>query len=70
VDAYNSIYSLEWFTGQNVLTSKLLWVFFNTDSGKANVRLRRSLWWLVYHNFFTGSYENYDILIIINFSLI
>jgi len=59
VDAYNSIYSLEWFTGQNVLTSKLLWVFFNTDSGKANVRLRRSLWWLVYHNFFTGSYENY-----------
>ena len=59
VDAYNSIYSLEWFTGQNVLTSKLLWVFFNTDSWKANVRLRRSLWWLVYHNFFTWDYENY-----------
>ena len=59
VDAYNSIYSLEWFTGQNVLTSKLLWMFFNTDSWKANVRLRRSLWGLVYHNFFTWSYENY-----------
>ena len=59
VDAYNSIYSLEWFTGQNVLTSKLLWVFFNTDSWKANVRLRRSLWWLIYHNFFTWDYENY-----------
>ena len=59
VDAYNSPYSLEWFTGQNVLTSKLLWVFFNTDSWKANVRLRRSLWWLIYHNFFTWSYENY-----------
>ena len=59
VDAYSSIYSLEWFTGQNVLTSKLLWVFFNTDSGKANVRLRRSLWWLVYHNFFTWNYEKY-----------
>ena len=59
VDAYASIYSLEWFTGQNVLTSKLLWVFFNTDSGKANIRLRRSLWWLIYHNFFTWWYENY-----------
>ena len=59
VDAYTSIYNLEWFTGQNVLTSKLLWVFFNTDSWKANVRLRRSLWWLIYHNFFTWNYENY-----------
>ena len=59
VDAYSSMYSLEWFTGQNVLTSRLLWVFFNTDSGKANIRLRRSLWWLIYHNFFTWNYENY-----------
>ena len=59
VDVYSSIYSLEWFTWQNVLTSKLLWVFFNTDSGKANVRLRRSLWWLIYHNFFTWDYQNY-----------
>ena len=59
VDVYSSMYWLEWFTWQNVLTSKLLWVFFNTDSGKANVRLRRSLWWLIYHNFFTGGYEKY-----------
>ena len=59
VDVYSSMYSLEWFTWQNVLTSKLLWVFFNTDSGKANVRLRRSLWGLIYHNFFTGGYEKY-----------
>ena len=59
VDVYSSPNSLEWFTGQNVLTSKLLWVFFNTDSWKANIRLRRSLWWLVYHNFFTGEYNKY-----------
>ena len=59
VDAYSSERSLEWFTGQNVLTSKLLWVFFNTDSWKANIRLRRSLWWLIYHNFFTGDYSKY-----------
>ncbi len=59
VDAYSSTNGLEWFTWQNVLTSKLLWVFFNTDSGKANIRLRRSLWWLIYHNFFTWNYEQY-----------
>ena len=59
VDVYSSMYGLEWFTWQNVLTSKLLWVFFNTDSGKANVRLRRSLWWLIYHNFFTWGYDKY-----------
>ena len=59
VDVYTSMYWLEGFTGQNVLTSKLLWVFFNTDSGKANIRLRRSLWWLIYHNFFTGNYKHY-----------
>ena len=59
VDAYSSIYSLEWFSVQNVLTSKLLWVFFNTDSGKANIRLRRSLWGLIYHNFFTWNYQQY-----------
>ncbi len=59
VDVYSSIYWLEWFTWQNVLTSKLLWVFFNTDSWKANVRLRRSLWWLIYHNFFTWNYSDY-----------
>ena len=59
VDAYSSERSLQWFTGQNVLTSKLLWVFFNTDSWKANIRLRRSLWWLIYHNFFTGDYVKY-----------
>lgn len=59
VDVYSSMYGLEWFTWQNVLTSKLLWVFFNTDSGKANIRLRRSLWWLIYHNFFTWWYDKY-----------
>lgn len=59
VDAYSSVNHLEWFTGQNVLTSKLLWVFFNTDSWKANIRLRRSLWWLIYHNFFTWDYGEY-----------
>ena len=59
VDVYQSIYGLEWFTWQDVLTSKLLWIFFNTDSGKANIRLRRALWWLIYHNFFTWGYEQY-----------
>ena len=59
VDVYSSMYWLEWFTGQNILTSKLLWLFFNTDSWKANIRLRRSLWGLIYHNFFTWDYQKF-----------
>jgi len=59
VDAYEYTDSLEWFTWQNVLTSKLLWVFFNTDSGKASIRLRRSIGGLIYSNFFTWNYEKY-----------
>lgn len=59
VDAYEYTDSLEWFTWQNVLTSKLLWVFFNTDSWKASIRLRRSIGWLIYSKFFTWNYEQY-----------
>ncbi|MDR2189933.1 MAG: hypothetical protein LBP53_01795 [Candidatus Peribacteria bacterium] len=59
VDVYESPYTLESFTGKNVLTSKLLTIFFNTDSEKVKVRLRRSLGGLIFHNFYTGKYENY-----------
>ncbi|MDR3169323.1 MAG: hypothetical protein LBU27_06275 [Candidatus Peribacteria bacterium] len=59
VDVYESPYTLEGFTGKNVLTSKLTGIFFNTDSEKVKVRLRRSLGGLIYSNFYTGKYENY-----------
>ncbi|MDR0607335.1 MAG: hypothetical protein LBG52_03075 [Candidatus Peribacteria bacterium] len=59
VDVYESPYTLDGFTGKNMLTSKLMGIFFNTDSEKVKVRLRRSLGGLIYSNFFTGNYENY-----------
>jgi hypothetical protein len=59
VDVYASPYTLEGFTGKNVLTSKLMGIFFNTDSEKVKVRLRRSLGGLIFNQFFTGNYEKY-----------
>ncbi|MDR2541644.1 MAG: hypothetical protein LBD11_08055 [Candidatus Peribacteria bacterium] len=59
VDVYESPYTIEGFTGKNILTSKLMGIFFNTDSDKVKVRLRRSLGGLIYSNFYTGKYENY-----------
>lgn len=59
IDAYNSDKSIEWFSWQKVLTSNLFWVFFNTDSNKLNVRVRRSLWGLIFDKFFTWDYQNY-----------
>ncbi|MDR0861149.1 MAG: hypothetical protein LBO09_09640 [Candidatus Peribacteria bacterium] len=59
VDVYESPFTIEGFTGKNILTSKLMGIFFNTDSDKVKVRLRRSLGGLIYSNFYTGKYENY-----------
>ena len=59
VDVYESPYAFEGFTGKNILTSKLIGVFFNTDSEKVKVRLRRSLGGFIHSNFYTGNYQHY-----------
>jgi len=59
VDVYASPYGLEGFVEKNILTSKLLGIFFNTNSEKVKVRLRRSLGGLIESNFYTGKYEHY-----------
>lgn len=59
VDVYQSPYAFEGFTGKNILTSKLIGVFFNTDSEKVKVRLRRALGWFIHSNFYTGNYQQY-----------
>ena len=59
VDVYEAPYGLEGFVEKNILTSKLLGIFFNTNSEKVKVRLRRSLGGLIESNFYTGKYENY-----------
>jgi hypothetical protein len=59
VDVYEAPYGLEGFVEKNVLTSKLMGIFFNTNSEKIKVRLRRSLGGLIESKFYTGKYENY-----------
>jgi hypothetical protein len=59
VDVYEAPYTLEGFTEKNVLTSKLIGIFFNTDSDEVKVRLRRSLGGLIESKFYTGRYEEY-----------
>ncbi len=59
VDAYESPYSLEWFISKRVLTPYLVGVFFNTDSEKMKVRLRRSLGGLINANFHTWASDQY-----------
>lgn len=59
IDLYESPYELQGYTSKNILTSKLSWIFFNTNSEKIKVRLRRSLWWLIHEYFYTGDYQKY-----------
>lgn len=59
VDVYESPYSLEWFDAKRVLTPYLMWIFFNTNSQKLTVRIRRSLWGLINAKFYTGDYQQY-----------
>lgn len=59
IDLYESPYELRGYESKNVLTSKLSWIFFNTNSEKLKVRLRRSLGWLIHHHFYTGDYQDY-----------
>lgn len=56
---YESPYSLEGFVSKRVLTPYLVGVFFNTDSEKMKVRLRRSLGGLINAKFHTGLSEQY-----------
>lgn len=51
--------NLKWYEKIPILTNKLVTIFFNTNSEKLNIRTRRVLWWLIKHDFYTGSYENY-----------
>ncbi len=59
VDAYIWSENLKWYTNINLESNKLVTLFFNTNSDKMTVRLRRALWWLVNHNFFDGNDNEY-----------
>lgn len=59
IDAYIWDENLKWYTPLNIESNKLISLFFNTNSDKMTVRLRRSLGWLISHNFFDGDDNEY-----------
>jgi len=59
VDAYVWSTQASGYSKINLTTNKIAMIFFNTNSKKTRVRLRRALWWFINTNFFTGEYWEY-----------
>jgi hypothetical protein len=59
IDAYVNTQQIDVYITKNLLSTKLMAIFFNTKSEKTRVRLRRALWWLIINNFFNWDYMNY-----------
>lgn len=59
VDVYIDKETLPWYVSKDILTNKLVTLFFNTNSDKLYVRTRRALWWFIRSNFYTTWYENH-----------
>lgn len=57
VDAYVGVQNLPGYQIQQLMTNKLVTVFFNTRSDKLRVRTRRWLGGLIKHNFYSTGYE-------------
>ena len=59
VDAYLFDVWLEGYVPQPIITHAYTTLFFNTNSDKVRIRLRRSLAGLINNNFYTGWYEKF-----------
>lgn len=59
VDIYLAEETFPWYEQHNLLSNKIVSVFFNTNSDKLRVRTRRALWWLIKRNFYSTWYTNY-----------
>lgn len=59
VDVYLWEETFPGYEQHNLLTNKIVTVFFNTNSDKLRVRTRRALWWLIKRNFYSTGYDNY-----------
>lgn len=59
VDAYLWEETFPGYEQHNILTNRIITIFFNTSSDKLRVRTRRALWWLIKRNFYTTWYTNY-----------
>lgn len=59
VDVYTNQKTLPGYVEKQLLTNKLVTMFFNVNSPKLRIRTRRALAWFIRSNFYTGGYENY-----------
>lgn len=59
VDIYLGDETFPWYEQHNLLTNKIITVFFNTNSDKLRVRTRRALGGLIKRNFYSSWYTNY-----------
>ncbi|MCF7835335.1 hypothetical protein K9M48_04835 [Candidatus Gracilibacteria bacterium] len=59
VDAYVYTDQINPYITKNLLSTKIMTIFFNTKSKKTRIRLRRALGGLIRENFFDGNHMNY-----------
>jgi len=59
IDAYIYPDQASGYIQADLITNKFVTLFFNTNSKKASVRLRRSLWGLINSSFYTWDYDKY-----------
>lgn len=57
IDAYEHPTQLSWYIPQKLSTNQYVTLFFNTQSKKSSVRIRRSLAWFIQQNFYQTGYE-------------
>ena len=59
VDVYTNQKTLPGYVEKQLLTNKLVTMFFNVNSSKLRIRTRRALAWFIRSNFYTWGYESY-----------
>lgn len=59
IDIYSYPETLPGYETKNLITNKLVTIFFNTNSENLRVRVRRALWWVIKYNFFNEEGNEY-----------
>jgi hypothetical protein len=59
IDVYQWEEWLQGYIAQTIVTNAYTTIFFNTNSDKMRIRLRRSLAWLINNHFYTEGYEKF-----------
>ena len=59
IDAYYGDEKLDWYIAHPVVTHAYTTLFFNTNSDKMRIRLRRALAWLINHHFYSWKVDDF-----------